>query len=60
MKKVIELDSGERSFVVNALASFVDVLASAQKVFPSNEAVQEETNFKIKKAKELIDKFLVE
>ena len=60
MKKAIELDSGERSFIVNALASFVDVLASAQKVFPANEAVQEEATFKIKKAKELIGKLLVE
>ncbi len=60
MKKAIELDSSERSFVVNALASFVDVLESAQRVFPSNETVQEETTFKIKKAKELIGKFLTE
>lgn len=51
MKKAIELDSGERSFVVNALASFVDVLESAQRVSPVNEAVQEETTFKIKKQK---------
>ena len=60
MKKAIELNSDERSFVVNALASFVDVLENSRRVFPTNEAVQEETTFKIKKAKELIDKFLVE
>ena len=60
MKKAIEFDGGERSFIVNALASFVDVLASAQKVFPANEAVQEETTFKIKKAKEFTDRLLVE
>ena len=60
MKKAIEFDSDERSFIVNALASFVDVLASVQKVFPANEAVQEETTSKIKKAKELIGKLLVE
>ena len=31
-----------------------------KKVFPANEAVQEETTFKIKKAKELIGKLLME
>ena len=54
MKVPIELDCGERSFIVNALASFIDVLESSKKVFPTNEDLQEDATFKIGKAKDLI------
>lgn len=60
MDKSINLSSSERSFIVNALASFIDVLDNAKRVFPSNKDVQEETAFKIEKAKEIINKVMVD
>ena len=60
MDKSINLITGERSFIVNALASFIDVLDNAKRVFPSNKDVQEETTFKIEKAKEIINKIMVD
>ena len=60
MDKSINLSTSERSFIVNALASFIDVLDNAKRVFPSNEDVQKETTFKIEKAKEIINKVMVD
>lgn len=60
MDKNINLSTSERSFIVNALASFIDVLDNAKRVFPGNEDVQEETTVKIEKAKEIINKVMVD
>lgn len=60
MDKSINLSTSERSFIVNALASFIDVLDNAKRVFPSNKDVQEEATFKIEKAKEIINKVMVD
>ena len=49
MKVPVELDCGERSFIINALASFIDVLESSKKVFPTNEDLQEDATFKVGK-----------